>query len=190
MARVRTARTPGELQAQFRDIAERAAALRRRFDAAAFAARPRPDGWSAAECLAHLNISADPYFPMWRDAVARSAGTTQPPREAPRLDFWGWVLVWTLEPPPRFRFPTTPPFQPVDAGSIDVVLPAFLERQARILDALDQLRGAALDAVKVTSPFERRVRYSIWSSFCVIAAHERRHLWQAERALQQVTGHE
>jgi hypothetical protein len=185
MARVRTARTLGELHAQFRDISDRASALRGWFDAAAFAARPRPDRWSAAECLAHLNISVDPYFPMWREAIERGDRAAQPPREAYGLDFWGRVLVWTLEPPPRFRVPTSRPFEPVNAGPIEQVLPAFLERQQKILQVIDASRGVALDARKVTSPFDRRLRYSMWASFCVTAAHERRHLWQAERALQQ-----
>jgi hypothetical protein len=185
MARIRTARTLDELQAQFREIAARASALRSRFDAAAFAARPHPDSWSAVECVAHLNISVDPYFPMWRAALERGS---RDPHAAPatyRLDFWGRVLVWTLEPPPRFRFRTRRPFVPVGAGSIDEVLPAFLERQQRILRAIDDSRGIALDAMTVTSPFARRVRYTIWSSLCVTAAHERRHLWQAERALDK-----
>jgi len=185
MARVGAARTRGDLQAQFRDISARASALRERFDAAAFAARPQADSWSAAECLAHLNMSVDPYFPMWRAAVEQASGSHATPDRC-RLDFWGRVLVWTLEPPPRFRFPTGRPFEPVNAGTIDEVLPTFLERQQQILQALEGSRRVRLDAIKITSPFARQVRYSMWSSFCVTAAHERRHLWQAERALSLV----
>jgi hypothetical protein len=40
--------------------------------------------------------------------------------------------------------------------------------------------------VKMASPVDSRVRYSIWSSFVVTAAHERRHLWQAEQAISRV----
>jgi DinB family protein len=188
MGRVRTARTLAELEAQFRDLSAAASALRGRFAATAFAARPRPDSWSAAECLAHLNISADPYFPIWRDALEQSAPASGLPREAYRLDFWGSVLVWTLEPPPRFRFPTPRRFEPIDSGSIDEVLPALVERQETILRVIDGSRRIDLEAIPVTSPFQRRVRYSMWSSLCVTAAHERRHLWQAARALEQAAG--
>jgi hypothetical protein len=97
------------------------------------------------------------------------------------------VLVWTLEPPPRFRFRTPRAFEPIDAGPVDEVLPAFLERQQQILQVVDASNRIALDDIRVTSPFERRVHYSMWSSLCVAAAHERRHLWQAERALKMVT---
>ena len=61
---------------------------------------------------------------------------------------------------------------------------AFLGRQQQIRQVIDESRGVALDAVKITSPFARQVRYSMWSSFCLTAAHERRHLGQAERALE------
>ena len=183
LPRARPARTREHLQSQFRDIAARASALQEQFDAAAFAVRPQPASWSAAECLVHLSMSADPYFPMWRDAIEQSAGSGQTPRESYRLDFWGWVLVWTLEQPPRFRVATKNPFEPVNAGPIDEVLPAFLERQQRILQTIEDSRRVALDAIRITSPFARRIRYSMWSSLCVTAAHERRHLGQAERAL-------
>jgi hypothetical protein len=187
LPRVRPARTREQLQSQFRDIAARASALREQFAAAAFTLRPQPASWSAAECLVHLNMSADPYFPMWRDAIEQGAGRAQAPRESYRLDFWGWVLVWTLDQPPRFRFATKNPFEPVNAGPIDEVLPAFLGRQQRIVQAIEDSRRVALDAIRITSPFARQVRYSMWSSFCLTAAHERRHLRQAERALEAAT---
>jgi hypothetical protein len=33
------------------------------------------------------------------------------------------------------------------------------------------------------SPFDSRVRYNLFSAFRIIAAHQRRHLWQAEQAI-------
>lgn len=185
MSRVRPARTFDELRAQFNGIVEQAAALGARSDVSALGRRPRSDSWSAAECLEHLNLSADPYLAVWRQAL-QSLKDQSPRLLAPdqfRRDFWGWILVWTLEPPPRFRFPTTRPFHPVDAGPVEAVVPAFLQRQRQILEVLDSAEGLPVHTVKITSPFDARVRYTIWSSFCVTASHERRHLWQAEHAL-------
>jgi hypothetical protein len=64
------------------------------------------------------------------------------------------------------------------------VLDGFLDRQERIVAALRRCRGRAVDQVKMASPVDARIRYSIWSSFVVTAAHQRRHLWQAERAVE------
>ena len=183
MARVKTANSWSELEEQFREIENRASTLFRGVDPAAALRRPRPQSWNAVECLTHLNLSIDPYFPIWAREFEQAPQMASGETQSYRLDFWGRVLVWTLEPPPRFRFPTGPNFQPISAGPPEQVLADFLSRQRKVLDVLKQARGYAVEQMKITSPFASKVRYSIWSSFCVTASHERRHLWQAERAL-------
>lgn len=177
----RTARSLAELRSQFRQIADRASAAFGEMDEAVLVRRPVPERWSAAENLMHLNLSVDQFFPIWREALTGMART---PRDNYRLDFWGRVVIWLLEPPPRFRLASAPKAAPVSAQDPPgVALREFLTRQEQMLEMLDAAVGLALDEVKMRSPFDSRVRYSIWSSFCVTAAHERRHLWQAERAL-------
>lgn len=164
-----------------------------RFQALALSAAPemcvRPSStgsWSAAECIRHLNLSSDAYFPIWQRVIA-TAGPRKSELNAPyRLDFWGRFLCWILEPPPRIRSKTPAPFEPVACGEVAEVLDGFVERQQRIIAALRRCRGRAVDQVKMASPLDARVRYSIWSSFVLTAAHQRRHLWQAERAIQMI----
>ena len=170
-----------EIDAQFRANQERARAVASRLGEARLTVRPGRNKWSVAECLAHLNLSSEPYFPLWRDALA-GARSRQLFAERPfKLDVWGWALAWFLEPPPKLRSRTPPNFQPIDVGPAVRVLPAFLACQERLLAALADADGLAIDRLKITSPFDGRVRYSVWSSFVVSAAHQRRHLWQAER---------
>jgi hypothetical protein len=97
------------------------------------------------------------------------------------MDFCGRLLKWSLEPPPRFRFPAPPGFQPPPTVAADQVLPQFLASQEEPLASSD---GFAIDRYKIVSPFSSHVKYSVWSSFCICAAHERRHLWQAERVIK------
>lgn len=187
MGSVRTARSLAELRDQFEKISDRASALANSVAPATIARRPKPDAWSVAECLAHLNLSADNYFPIWAAESDRARQQGLLGGEAYRLDLWGRMLVWTLEPPPKFRFSAPPKFQPAsNVESAEQVLPAFLDHQRRILDALNQARGLAIDKIKIASPFDARMRYSIWSSFCVTASHERRHLSQAQQALESL----
>ena len=182
----RTARSVEGLKAEFRQISERARLLTDHVGPGFFERRPKPGSWSVAECLAHLNLSADAYFPIWKkeldQAPNRGAGRTDD-----RMDFWGYVLFWTLEPPPKFRFPASPSFQPLNTGPSEKILPGFLDRQKSIIEMIDRSRGVLIDKIKIASPFGRRVHYSLWSSFCVTAAHERRHLWQAERAAENLS---
>jgi hypothetical protein len=179
-------RTLDHLEAQFREISERASALVSGQDPAIVALRPKPESWSAAECFAHLNLSVDPYFPVWERELDPARPNNRTEKNTYRLDFWGVMLVWMLEPPPKFRFPAPRKSQPVSIGEPDKILPGFLDRQGRIMEAIQQARGIAIDKIKIVSPFDARVHYSIWSSFCVNASHERRHLWQAERAVQSL----
>jgi len=192
--RVPAAKTLDEVARQFRDIAAWATTLGEAHSKDAFGRRPSPGSWSAAECLDHLNLSADPYLAVWtRELQAQRDRSSSAPVEY-GLDLWGRLLYWTLEPPPRFRFPTKPGFIPEEVAEttspewLQGVLPGFLDRQRQILETIESARGFPIDRIKMTSPFEARVRYTIWSSFCVTAAHERRHLWQAERALATVSG--
>jgi len=74
----------------------------------------------------------------------------------------------------------------VNVEQPQLIVPEFLKRQAAILQILDDASGLASGKVKIVSPFNKHVRYSVWSSFCVTASHERRHLWQAERAVGKV----
>jgi DinB superfamily len=171
-----------ELETQFTAVCARASALVDSVDAQLLARRPREGSWSMIECIEHLNMSADPYFPLWESGIAQ-AGKRSVPDNAPyRMDFWGRLLEWSLEPPPRFRFPTSKPFQPRSLSEIGPVLQGFLDRQQGIIQNLRKSRGLAVDNIKIASPFSQRVYYSVWSSFVVTAAHERRHLWQAEQA--------
>jgi hypothetical protein len=178
------ARTLEELGAQFSAIAAPFQALVESAGPDLCARRPAPGSWSVAECLQHLNISTDAYFPVWQQVIA-SAGPRKTELNAPYpIDFWGRLFSWILEPPPRIRSKTPIAFEPVDCGYVALVLDGFVDRQQRILGALQRCRGRAIDQVKMASPVDPRIRYSIWSSFVINAAHQRRHLWQAEQAIK------
>ncbi len=183
---VERAKTLDGLEAQFTAIAARAQALVRSGGNDLCARPPAPGSWSAAQCLEHLNLSADSYFPIWQQVIA-NAGPRKAESNAPyHADFWGRFLSWILEPPARIRSKTVVHLQPTDCNEITTVLAGFLDRQDRIIAALRRCRGRAIDQVKIASPVDSRIRYSIWSSFLVNAAHERRHLWQAEQVIRKL----
>jgi hypothetical protein len=183
---VERARTLDDLEAQFNAARERAQALVDSAGAELCSTPPAAGSWSAAECIQHLNISADAYLPIWQQIIA-NAGPRKKEISSPyRTDFWGRLFPWILEPPARIRSKTPVPFEPVECEGIGSVLGGFVERQERIVAAVRRCRGRAIDHVKMGSPVDRRIRYSIWSSFLIVAAHQRRHLWQAEQAVRSL----
>ncbi len=142
------------------------------------AARPSPQGWSAAECLAHLALTTDAFSPAWREALAGARPALDGDRRF-RTDLFGRLFIWALEPPPRFRSKAPADLRPPAPGG---ELERFLESQDRLLEFLAKADGLPLDRIRVHSPVSSLIQYSLWSSFQVTNAHQHRHLAQAERA--------
>jgi hypothetical protein len=165
-----------DLHARLRSNAERAESLVSKAGDPRLILRPKPDSWSAAECLAHLTLTTEMFLPAWRAAFAGGLQGDGPFK----MDLVGKVLNWMMEPPPRLRVKAPANFQPVDTGD---VLAKFLVSQTQLLEIVEASTGLALDRIKVASPVDSRIRYNVWSSFRVADTHQRRHLWQAERAL-------
>jgi hypothetical protein len=170
-----------EVSEALRAVSAQAEKLCRGVGADQLARRPGPEKWSAAECLAHLAISAEMYEPVWREAYAVAKKSGAAGTEPYRMDFIGRLLNWTLEPG-RFKFGTPPKFQPVNCGPADEALAAFLKSQNMVLSFIAEGAGLPLDRMMIVSPAVATMRYSVWSSFVILATHGRRHIRQAEIA--------
>lgn len=128
------------------------------------------------ECIEHLTITTRNYL-----VLADKAFVNAPRGNGPyKKDWMGAFLAWYLDPPYRRKDKTLPAYEPAALDRARV-LPDFLESQRQLLDRLEHANGIALDKIKVRSPFNEKIRYNMYSFFCIIAAHQRRHLWQAEQ---------
>lgn len=142
--------------------------------------RPEPGRWSVAECLHHLGVSARAYetkiLAAARTARARTLFSTAPSR-------FGWLtrrVIREMEPPPRSRQRSPKRFRPPAESLEPTEIRAIVEATARTWDqCLTESAGLDLTRVKVRSPAVPLVRFRLGALFAIIAAHERRHLWQA-----------
>ena len=149
-----------------------------------FSAKPGPASWSAAEAIAHLTISNQRVVEEINRVLASDGSNSAVPNSHRyRMDLIGMALRWSLEPPYRIKAPTAPGFVPTGAADRRVVLADFLEQQRAVAATIGRAQGRDLSALKVTSPFNSRVHYNVFAALRVITTHNRRHLWQAERAL-------
>ena len=148
-------------------------------------ARTRSGGWSAAECVAHLTLTNRAYLPLFEAArSAVPAGATVPGRY--RRSLAGWLLEWSQEPPVRSRYKTMPAFVPEAAAPKNVTVAAFVASQDALCEWVAQGERVPLNLMTIISPFNQRLKYNAYSALRVLAAHDRRHLWQAERAVRGV----
>src|SRR5258708_30192308 len=146
---------------------------------------PGQGRWSAAECLAHLNLGNRAYLPLLDSAIERLREKKVLGDGSFDLNWNARLLKYWLEPPSRLRLPTSPPFQPMAVRDPAEALEEFQAIGKALEEKLNSARGLALDRVKLVSPFAEKEKYNTYSAFVLIAAHNRRNLWQAEEALRR-----
>jgi hypothetical protein len=152
--------------------------------------RPDEGSWSVAECLAHLSLTTDAYVPVIREALEEGRRRNlQQSGDSFRMEVSARILAWWLEPPYRLKSRTPAGFVPRMQDPADA-LPDFLERQRQLATLLAEANGLALDRLSIVSPFAKQMRYNVYAAFRVIAAHERRHLWQAEQTARRFAASE
>jgi len=175
-----------EVESELSEATARAWQLVRTTDGRIFTVRPTPRDWSAAECLSHLSLSTEQFLPVLQKAIedARARGLTS--KKKPAMDVLGRTLRWFLEPPIRKRVKTAGRFVPRSARAKAEAFGEFATLQSKLVDTLHAAEGLDMRKIKIVSPFDRRVKYNLYSAFRVLVAHQRRHLWQAEQAVAEV----
>jgi hypothetical protein len=172
-----------DVEAELNEATERARKLVQTTEPRLFTVRPNLSSWSAAECLAHLSISTELFLPLLTTSIDTAVKSGQKTKRPPRMDWLGAVLRWFLEPPVRTRVKTTAPFVPRAVRAKAEALGEFTSLQGKLLDLIHAARDLDLRKLKIVSPFDKRVRYNVFSAFRIVIAHQRRHLWQAEQAV-------
>lgn len=174
------------IAAELEAAGERLAALAGTVPDAAWTRRPGPERWSAAECVAHLNLTSIAYLPLLRDALARARAVSAPPAKRYRRDLFGWLLWRGMGPPVRFRMHTTAPFVPTGQAPKAELVAEFGRLQRELQACVWGGEGLPLTRVKVISPFDARLGYNLYACLTIIPRHQHRHLWQAERAWEAI----
>jgi hypothetical protein len=172
-----------DFRLQFERLANDADALVAPLNEAQFVWQPAANRWSIAQCLDHLNATARVYLPLLDEGIA-DAIRQGLYREGPFKYWWlARVFVKLLEPPPRFRTKAPGAFLPPPARTRQQIMAAFRAYQVQYVDRLRQATGLDLARARVRSPAASWIYMPLGSGFAVMAAHERRHLWQARRVL-------
>ena len=148
--------------------------------------RSEPGSWSVAECLDHLGTGNHVYLAAMQAPATRARSEGRLRRGPARPGLIGGWFVNYLEPPVKPRLKSKAPrlARPRPSPSLSDALANFLASQEIVRTFLRTYGDIDLAGVRFPNPFIRGVRFSLASGLHVIAAHERRHLWQAWRVRQ------
>ena len=157
-------------------------ALSRAVPAERWPVRRDPDRWSVAECVAHLNLTGAAYAELFPGAIAQAKALGPAPAGITyQRDLWSWLLAKTIGPKVLFKVKTPAKFVPQSVAPVEELVGEFERWQKVQLDTLAALDGLRLNEVKVNSPFNGKVRYTIYGCLSILPPHQHRHLQQAEQ---------
>jgi hypothetical protein len=143
--------------------------------------RPDERSWSVAQCLDHLNVASLTYVGPMREALEKARRKGAVRRGPIRPGAVGRWFVATLEPPPKRRLSAPRKIVPALRKGKAEVTEEWQRAQSAVRDLLRAAAGIDLNSTRFVNPFIPLVRFSVGTGFQVIAAHQRRHLWQAGR---------
>jgi len=142
--------------------------------------RAAPETWTVAECLDHLATGNRVYLEAMRPPAERGLADGRSRRGPARPGVIGGWFARSLEPPARPWFRTKAPrkIRPRVSPPLGDAAAAFLASQVEVQAFLRQFAALDLSGVTFPNPFVRGIRFSLATGLHVLAAHQRRHLWQ------------
>lgn len=148
--------------------------------------QPEPGKWSVAECILHLNTTAQIVQSLMEKAIAEGKRNKTLGTGPFGIGFKGRLLFWIAEPPPKFRMraPRTvrPPSQIENPLKL---LPDFLKAQDEWERLIRESAGLDLGKIMIGPRFSA-FRMRLAGVVPWMMAHQRRHLLQAENVKRQI----
>ena len=168
-----------------RQLCDTASELGERFTMAQMTWQPAAgERWSISECLDHVAISTGTYLDAMEPAIA-DAGLGASSAIFRTAGLPSTKFAQELEPPARRKMPAPGKIRPRPTLSPEGILPQFLKTMDRVSALVRSTARKDLNTVRFRNPLIPVIRFTVASGFLIIAAHGRRHLWQAEQVARE-----
>lgn len=141
--------------------------------------RQNPGSWNILECLEHLNLYGNFYFPQIETAIENS--NTQSEIEF-RNGILGNYFSKSMLPKEKLnKMKTFKDKNPLNAALDKAAIDKFITQQIKLIDLLNQSQKANLNKVKIKISISNFIRLKLGDTFQFIINHNIRHLKQIER---------
>ncbi len=146
---------------------------------------PGPDRWSVGECIEHLSVIASLLVPRMEEAIRRGRNNGLVGAGPFEYSWPGRMFVESLQPSRRIKIRTMRMYTPRRGMPKDEVASRFAGLQGELLRIIEAARGLDLARIKVVSPANRLLRFSLGIWLAASVAHEQRHIEQAIRVTRE-----
>jgi len=149
----------------------------------AMSRRPASGGWSVAEVLEHLIVSADSYLEPMRALIEGNAGGAVNSSATWKPSLMGGMLAASLRGTRKLPAPKS--YKPGPAPR-PRVLEEFLRRQEEAGRLITDAGGMDWGRVRMRSPVAPILRMNLGDALTILVVHAERHAGQIERVLKAV----
>ena len=142
----------------------------------------QPNGgaaWSIAQCLDHLARTNAIYTGALRNAVQRAAPV--PRRGAIQPGRFARYFIRAMDAPARRKFKAPKKVLPEGSKTGEEILAEFLAAHQQTRSLVMECAELDLNRIRFKNPFIGFLRFTVGTGLLVMAAHDRRHLWQARQ---------
>ena len=169
------------LRTQLRDAKQRGGNMLRTAGDARLKLRPGPQKWSIGECFSHMNIANGQYIRAIEKAIHKAVDEGLSAQRKYRYSLLERLLLRMLEPPATWKFKAPEPFLPLNSTPREELLAVWEHTHDRLVLQLERANDLDL-STKTISPASALFQPGLGMAFAIVAAHDRRHLRQAEKA--------
>ena len=156
-----------------------------------FLLKPDSNTWSANEVFMHLRRFNNLYIRSI-DQIEKGSQNNTVTKAQFKTSLPAGIIIRIMEPPYKLKIPTLAPMYPKASAETGMqsTTAELRETNQMAIELLDEAESNSvdLDKIKGKHPVFKFLPMSLTDLFLVMAAHQRRHLWQAEQTLYRLSG--
>ena len=169
---------------EFRDIGKEATQQFGHLNMEQLNWKPSPDKWSIGQVFDHLITSNSTYFPGLEKIIHNEKKNSFWEKLPLLPKIWGgWLKKAMLPGQGKFKAPKK--FKPSSSRIPETIMDDFMQSQEKLIALIEKTESLNRDKIIFTSPVSPIITYSLADIYEILLNHEKRHLLQAQRILEQ-----
>lgn len=144
--------------------------------------KPSEEKWSICECIEHLVVT----HKLYNSKLKKLQPIVEHPGEGSlkfKHTFSGRMILKYVDPNSTTRAKTFKVFKPSMRQINKNIIGSFCEEVETMILFAEQLHGADLRKIKISSPVSKLLKMNIGDALLINLYHDKRHLNQAEKIL-------
>lgn len=145
---------------------------------------PAPGQWSVAQCISHLIVTGNQYIQQIQETIKTVSQRKSTSEDPLRYSLVGKLFINMMEPPVKKKIRTPRSFNPSIINPKNKLIEEFSGINEDFIAIIQSTQNLDISRIKIMSPVSKLLKFKLTDVFAYIAAHERRHIWQAENVMK------